>query len=586
MNMLETINNFVDTMISEQTQFENLQDEISKRKEEVGSILQNLETNEKNIVSFLNSSTLEDENIKNIFVNTSDLLLKVIQDVNSKINEATKGIKFINDFEKHFTVSVFGKVKAGKSYIGNFIMGHPLTKANIPSSYDKLGNVIVNVYDRGKLYEQHKLSTETENKECNGKEFYVNKSEATSTIQWVNIGAMCWFDTPGIGSITIENELLAKEYVKNSDLVIFACNSDAPGTKQDFSEIKELHAMQKPILLLLTQSDTYDYDVDDDGNEITILVPKTDKDRADQENYMRETLREQGMEDVLKYADILTVSAYLATEAIKSGNELMFEQSNIGLLLNKLTDITKNEAATFKRNTPKSRVNEMINSVIADLENTQTKISDYCKGIEQGKQELLEKKEWILERIKAESQIKISEIISKAKASIDKNTSVEVSEAELSSSINLAIATIVQNVCLDETIASTNSLPPITIELSNIGDMKMKRDTIAHKVKEVYSERRDPKGIVEHIGSKIFHKEYYTSKSRTRTEYSSFDIGINDNEILQNIMLQLNSVFNDSVNIYISSLVQGYYKPVEELEKQTTRELNNTINQLLKLRME
>lgn len=585
MNMLETINNFVDTMISEQTQFENLQDEISKRKEEVGSILQNLETNEKNIVSFLNSSTLEDENIKSIFVNTSDLLLKVIQDVNSKINEATKGIKFINDFERHFTVSVFGKVKAGKSYIGNFIMGHPLTKANIPSSYDKLGNVIVNVYDRGKLYEQHKLSTETENKECNGKEFYVNKSEATSTIQWVNIGAMCWFDTPGIGSITIENELLAKEYVKNSDLVIFACNSDAPGTKQDFSEIKELHAMQKPILLLLTQSDTYDYDVDDDGNEITILVPKTDKDRADQENYMRETLREQGMEDVLKYADILTVSAYLATEAIKSGNELMFEQSNIGLLLNKLTDITKNEAATFKRNTPKSRVNEMINSVIADLENTQTKISDYCKGIEQGKQELLEKKEWILERIKAESQIKISEIISKAKASIDKNTSVEVSEAELSSSINLAIATIVQNVCLDETIASTNSLPPITIELSNIGDMKMKRDTIAHKVKEVYSERRDPKGIIEHICS-YFGKEYLIFKSRTRTEYSSFDIGINDNEILQNIMLQLNSVFNDSVNTYISSLVQGYYKPVEELEKQTTRELNNTINQLLKLRME
>ena len=90
--------------------------------------------------------------------------------------------------------------------------------------------------------------------------------------------------------------------------------------------MRQLHDMDKPILLLLTQSDAYDYDVDDDGEEISILVPKSEKDRKDQENYMLETLREQGMEDVLKYADILTVSALLATEAIKNNDEEMFEQ--------------------------------------------------------------------------------------------------------------------------------------------------------------------------------------------------------------------------------------------------------------------
>lgn len=99
--------------------------------------------------------------------------------------------------------------------------------------------------------------------------------------------------------------------------------------------------MGKPILLLLTQSDSYDYDVDDEGNEISVLVPKSEKDRQDQETYMLETLREQGMEDVLKYADILTVSALLATEALANNDERMFEQSNIGKLLDKLTSITK-----------------------------------------------------------------------------------------------------------------------------------------------------------------------------------------------------------------------------------------------------
>lgn len=98
--------------------------------------------------------------------------------------------------------------------------------------------------------------------------------ETTSTIQWFDLGGLSWFDTPGIGSVTWENEMLAKEYVKNADLVIFACNSDAAGTRQEFSEMRQLYDMGKPILLLLTQSDTYEYDVDDEGEEISVLVPK------------------------------------------------------------------------------------------------------------------------------------------------------------------------------------------------------------------------------------------------------------------------------------------------------------------------
>ena len=74
-----------------------------------------------------------------------------------------------------------------------------------------------------------------------------------------------------------------KEYVKNADLVIFACNSDAAGTRQEFSEMKQLYDADKPILLLLTQSDTYESDIDDEGEEISILVPKSEKDRSDGE---------------------------------------------------------------------------------------------------------------------------------------------------------------------------------------------------------------------------------------------------------------------------------------------------------------
>ena len=181
--MMDSINAFVDTMITEQSNFENMQNEISKREDDVLAVLKNLETKENEIITEIkmNIAKTEDENMQEIFDKSSESLYLSMSEANKKIEEAVKGMTFIHDFEKHFTVSVFGKVKAGKSYIGNLIMGHPVRKAGLASSYDKLSDLTVHVYDRGKLYEQNKLSTAIEEKECNGEEFYVNKNEATRT---------------------------------------------------------------------------------------------------------------------------------------------------------------------------------------------------------------------------------------------------------------------------------------------------------------------------------------------------------------------------------------------------------------------
>lgn len=586
MGMLECINQFVDTMVEEQHCFENMQNEVARREDDVLQELSKLETNERESIDQIQCDLAKsnDEDMLEIFRKTSEVFFNTLSDVNKKIEEAIKGMTFIEDFERHFTVSVFGKVKAGKSYIGNLIMGHPVRKAGIPSSYDKLVDLTVHVYDRGKVYEQKKLSTEVEQKECNGKEFYVDKNEATSTIQWVNIGGMCWFDTPGIGSVTIENEELAKEYVKNSDLVIFACNSDAAGTRQEFSEIRQLHDMNKPILLLLTQSDAYDYDVDDEGEEISILVPKPEKDRKDQENYMLETLREQGMEDVLKYADILTVSALLATEAIKNNDEEMFEQSNIGKLLEKLTSITKNDAAEIKRNTPKSRINEMIDSIIVDLSSASSEIIKYCNAIEAKKQNLSERKDWMIEQIRASLNVKILEIVGKAKSEVE-SSGKTISEAELSDKINLVLLDTVQRVCVEEAISQNDTLPNLEVKLSGIGDMKMRQDRIPYEYVSVIQVPRDPSGMVEKIGHKFFKKKFYSSESRTETRYSTFDIGVNDTEIAQNIVLQLSTVFSDTVERYIDFLTKGYYEPIEKLQRITVNGIKNTISNLREMRM-
>lgn len=586
MGMIESINQFVDTMIEEEHCFENMQNEISRREDDVLQELEKLEASEREGINQIQQELEKsnDEDMQEIFEKTSELFFNTLSDSNKKIQETVKGMTFIHDFEKHFTVSVFGKVKAGKSYIGNLIMGHPVRKAGLASSYDKLTDLTVHVYDRGKMYEQKKLSTAVEQKEVNGKEFYVDKNEATSTIQWVNIGGMCWFDTPGIGSVTIENEELAKEYVKNSDLVIFACNSDAAGTRQEFSEIRQLHEMDKPILLLLTQSDTYDYDVDEDGEEISVLVPKSEKDRKDQENYMLETLQEQGMEDVLKYADILTVSALLATEAIKNNDEAMFEQSNVGKLLEKLTSITKNDAAEIKKNTPKSRINEMIDSIIVDLHSVSDEIDKYCDAIQINKQKLAERKDWMVEQIRATLNVRILELIGKAKSEVE-SSGKTISESELSEKINSALVDTLQKVCVEEALSQNDKTPNLEVKLTGIGNMKMRQEKIPYTYISIIQVPRKPEGLWEKIGNRFFKKEYYSSEQKTETRYSTFDIGVNDNEIAHNIMLQLDTVFSDTVEGYMDVLTKGYYEPIEKLQRITGNGIKKTISNLEEMRM-
>ncbi len=113
----------------------------------------------------------------------------------------------------------------------------------------------------------------------------------------------------------------------------------------------------------------------------------------------------------------------------------------------------------------------------------------------------------------------------------------------------------------------------------------MKQDRIPYQHISVHQVERDPQGIFEKIGSKWFHKTYYTSEKRTETRYSTFDIGVNDNEVAQNIVLQLESVFSGEVDHYIDYLTKGYYGPVETLQRRTTDEIRTAIAGLEEMRM-
>ncbi len=51
-------------------------------------------------------------------------LEEMLKRVAESLEATRKGMKFINEYENSFNIAVFGKVKAGKSYTGKFVMGN------------------------------------------------------------------------------------------------------------------------------------------------------------------------------------------------------------------------------------------------------------------------------------------------------------------------------------------------------------------------------------------------------------------------------------------------------------------------------
>ena len=101
-----------------------------------------------------------------------------------------------------------------------------------------------------------------------------------------------------------------------------------------------------------------------------------------------------------------------------------------------------------------------------------------------------------------------------------------------------------------------NALPDLNIRLSGIGEMKMRQDRIPYEHISVIQTQRDPQGIFEHIGG-LFGKKYYTSEQKSEIRNIDYDLGVNDNEIAQNIVLELSKLFERNENVNVDSNCKG-----------------------------
>lgn len=574
--MFDAINRFADTMAA----FKSVRESPEGKTEEIDKCIQAFNKSVEQAKA--HKLKAKDKSIQEIYDASTKVLKDTLDGLTKELEKARNGMQFIQDYENSLNVVVFGKVKAGKSYLGNLMMGNAIRKLPTKTSYDRLEQPKVKVYDQGTCTTQDKLKEVTEENDASGG-FGVDNREATRVIQLFRLGGMTWVDTPGFGSLTEENQELARESVKNADLVIFASNSDAAGTQQDFQEMKELYDMGKRFLLVLTQSDTLN-DCDDDGNIVQIPAPKSDDNRRTTENYMKETLKKHGIK--LGDENILTISAFLGLTALEKGDEALFESSNMGKFWNLLSDITKDEGKDLSKKTCGDRVNTALQNLQDKLEDAKKKLLDGNASREQQERDMKDKAALTIRDAKDECSQKVASLIQEKSKKVEE-TKEPFSAADLKQILSKVVYETVMDACKKQfdAMAQMTKLSGYQekLKLDSIGDLAMRQDKISYTYKRVIEVERDPRGLFEHIGA-FFGKDYYTHRTIGETREKTIDLGVNVQEIQAKAHSSLEKILEKQAPQLIQEIIDYYSAPLRKMQDKALAAIQTAEKELEQLK--
>lgn len=283
-----------------------------------------------------------------------------------------KGTRFREGFGDSLLVFIYGKVKSGKSSLGNYMAwGHSEPDAELKErmplqpTYGSDERTDVVGGDQEREAEQHR-------------QFRVGATEATSSIQRFTLPGLTWVDSPGLHSVNARNGALAKEYVEHADLILYTMSSQAPGRASDMQEIAGLLAANKKLMVLLTGSDTTDEDEDENGEIVTSVVMKDISDRRDQIAYVQGELGQlNNSASVL--AEVLPISTrYAERNPTPDG----IASSGMGRLLHELQNICQGPALELKLSTPMNNLRHSIHCTASDLAGVREVVDKFSAGIE------------------------------------------------------------------------------------------------------------------------------------------------------------------------------------------------------------
>lgn len=266
-----------------------------------------------------------------------------------------KGAEFREDYNDSLLVFVYGKVKSGKSSLGNYVAwGHSEPTAQLKDQATLKPTYFS--HDRTDV-----ASGDKEGEACSSKQFRVGATEATSSIQGFKLPGFTWVDSPGLHSTNAANGDLARRYVDHADLILYTMNSQAPGRQSDMSEVSSLLDGKRSLMILLTGSDITEEDEDDDGQLVTEVLMKSRETQQRQIQEVTGNLVEM-QHDAANHVTILPISTRFAERHPSN-----LQESGLGTLYQTLKALAQGPGVDLKLTTPLNNLRKAIAETCDDL---------------------------------------------------------------------------------------------------------------------------------------------------------------------------------------------------------------------------
>ena len=151
-----------------------------------------------------------------------------------KLGETIENIKALeNNRESPLKIVIVGEVKSGKSSLVNTLIGLEVSEVDV---LEITSNIIEIIYDE-------KSYTKTSN--------HITKVGLNiEYLKKINI-----VDTPGLKSITIQNEQNTLDYIKNADLILFVIDATHLGQEDVIDALEVIVEYNKPIIGVINKCD-------------------------------------------------------------------------------------------------------------------------------------------------------------------------------------------------------------------------------------------------------------------------------------------------------------------------------------------
>lgn len=342
--------------------FQQLQGQFSSQKQSLAQAQQRFDTLRTDFVNNMRQQTesmasaVSDKNpLKAGATQMAERLTDQFSVWEERATVRAKGAAFREHFNDSLLVFVYGKVKSGKSSLGNYVAwGH-----SEPSEELKAQSALKPAYfshDRTEV-----ASGDKEGEAYSSRQFRVGATEATSSIQGFQLPGFTWVDSPGLHSTNAVNGDLARKYVDQADLILYTMNSQAPGRQSDMSEVSTLVSDKRSLMILLTGSDITEEDEDDDGQLVTevLMKPQATQQRQIQEVTGNLVAMQQ---DAADHVRILPISTRFAERAPSN-----LQESGLGTLFQTLKTLSQSEGLNLKLTTPLNNLRKAVGETCEDL---------------------------------------------------------------------------------------------------------------------------------------------------------------------------------------------------------------------------